>query len=324
MLPQVVHLAPGVHQFKFIVDSQWKHDPCLPIALDDQGNTNNVVEVKGMEPTPQQAVATSTQPATQHTSTANPQPERRSRDGSSNYSQIIPDFEDVSLYQTASAVPTLLRPVLPLFDMPRDYSPINVQLNHLYCGFADVVVIGTVSRYDDKFVTNVMYKPLGPTQVPSTTPPTNSPAKSSLPEPATQLSAVRISRAEIHQEGGQQYIVYVVEASLGAHGQAKLVNSSHRYRHFDMLDQMLRKEFGEDCIQALPPKKAFGNLQPEFVEERRKALEKYLQGCVFDKQIVTSTIFSKFLNTPQGVDGGWGGKHAETNSTMASAGVMSF
>jgi Glycogen recognition site of AMP-activated protein kinase len=32
-------------QFKFVVDGNWRYDPWLPIASDEDGNLNNVLEV---------------------------------------------------------------------------------------------------------------------------------------------------------------------------------------------------------------------------------------------------------------------------------------
>lgn len=36
-------------QFKFIVDGDWRYDPWLPIARDEIGNLNNVLEVKDQQ-----------------------------------------------------------------------------------------------------------------------------------------------------------------------------------------------------------------------------------------------------------------------------------
>jgi 1,4-alpha-glucan branching enzyme len=43
----VLELAPGEHQYKFVVDGNWKLDPACPItACTPLGTLNNVVEVK--------------------------------------------------------------------------------------------------------------------------------------------------------------------------------------------------------------------------------------------------------------------------------------
>ena len=43
-------LPPGVYQYKFIVDGQWRHDPNLPSMYDEMGNVNNVMEVQEYTP----------------------------------------------------------------------------------------------------------------------------------------------------------------------------------------------------------------------------------------------------------------------------------
>ena len=82
---------------------------------------------------------------------------------------------------------------------------------------------------------------------------------------------------------------------LSVHGVQTTLRSERRYKHFNLLDQLLRKEFGPIVPQALPAKRAFGNLQPSFVEERRVALEKYLQQCLAIPALATSSLFCNFL-----------------------------
>jgi 5'-AMP-activated protein kinase, regulatory beta subunit len=43
-------LAPGVYQYKYIVDGQWRYAPNLPAMYDDIGNINNVIEVQEFIP----------------------------------------------------------------------------------------------------------------------------------------------------------------------------------------------------------------------------------------------------------------------------------
>ena len=44
-----VHLNPGYHQFKFIVDQEWRHDPGMPAMPDPIGNVNNWLFVRKPE-----------------------------------------------------------------------------------------------------------------------------------------------------------------------------------------------------------------------------------------------------------------------------------
>ena len=51
--PRVRHrqdAAPGVYQYKFIVDGEWKYAPDQPAMYDEMGNVNNVLEVQEYVP----------------------------------------------------------------------------------------------------------------------------------------------------------------------------------------------------------------------------------------------------------------------------------
>ncbi|EFJ45435.1 hypothetical protein VOLCADRAFT_63727 [Volvox carteri f. nagariensis] len=48
----VVHLPPGYHQYKFIVDGKWRHDETAPFMPDPLGNVNNWLFVRRIDPTP--------------------------------------------------------------------------------------------------------------------------------------------------------------------------------------------------------------------------------------------------------------------------------
>eukprot|EP00965_Chrysotila_dentata_P030312 1008808-Pleurochrysis_carterae.AAC.1 len=84
------------------------------------------------------------------------------------------------------------------------------------------------------------------------------------------LQSVRIAGTQRHfEEGGHEYVAYLVESVLVVHGVQTTLRSVRRYKHFDMLDTLLRQQFGASTPPAMPAKRAFGNLQPGFVEERR-------------------------------------------------------
>jgi len=46
----VVHLPPGYHQYKFIVDGKWRHDETAPFMPDPLGNVNNWLFVRRIDP----------------------------------------------------------------------------------------------------------------------------------------------------------------------------------------------------------------------------------------------------------------------------------
>lgn len=57
-----VHLNPGYHQFKFIVDQEWRHDPGMPAMPDPIGNVNNWLFVRKPEDDVSQPPAPSAAP----------------------------------------------------------------------------------------------------------------------------------------------------------------------------------------------------------------------------------------------------------------------
>ena len=43
---KTVDLPPAIHQYKFIIDGQWRHDHIAPTVLDNLGNVNNCITVR--------------------------------------------------------------------------------------------------------------------------------------------------------------------------------------------------------------------------------------------------------------------------------------
>ncbi|KDD72719.1 hypothetical protein H632_c2978p0, partial [Helicosporidium sp. ATCC 50920] len=143
-------LAPGVYQYKFVVDGQWRHDPNLPCVFDEEGNVNNVLEVQeyvpenlgslsGFEPPPS--------PPESYTSPA-PVPEDFAKE---------PPAMPVQLQLSLLNIPPALD---ALATLPR---PQHVILNHAYLQRASAsttaVVLGCTHRHRAKYVTAVLYKP---------------------------------------------------------------------------------------------------------------------------------------------------------------------
>ncbi|GJP46218.1 hypothetical protein CLOM_g5526, partial [Closterium sp. NIES-68] len=59
-------LPPGYHQYKFIVDGEWRHDESQPFMPDPLGNVNNWLLVRDSDPNahpPSAAAAAAASPA---------------------------------------------------------------------------------------------------------------------------------------------------------------------------------------------------------------------------------------------------------------------
>lgn len=145
-------LPPGVYQYKFIVDGQWRHDPNLPCMYDDMGNINNVMEVQEYVPENLDSLTGFEPP---------PSP-------AESYNCPLPMTEDF-LKEPAIMPPQLqlsLLNVPPALDaiaaLPR---PQHVVLNHIYLqrttASTNAIVLGATHRYKSKYITTVMYKPNG-------------------------------------------------------------------------------------------------------------------------------------------------------------------
>ncbi|KAK9820387.1 hypothetical protein WJX72_009820 [[Myrmecia] bisecta] len=143
-------LPPGVYQYKFIVDKEWKYAPDQPAMYDEMNNVNNVLEVQEYVPENLDSLSGFEPP---------PSPP-------SSYECLPPKAEDYA--KEPPGMPPHLQLTLlnvpPAMDatasLPR---PQHVILNHLYCqrstSGANVTVVGTTHRYKSKYITTVMYKP---------------------------------------------------------------------------------------------------------------------------------------------------------------------
>lgn len=145
-------LQPGVYQYKFWVDGQWRYAPDLPAVSDDTNNVNNVLDVQDYVPENLDSVAGFDPP----------------RSPESSYNDPLPGPEDFA--KEPPTVPPHLH--LTLLNVPQQNEtssaslprPQHVILNHLYVEKEktnrSVLVLGTTNRFRSKYVTTVLYKPL--------------------------------------------------------------------------------------------------------------------------------------------------------------------
>ena len=68
-----------------------------------------------------------------------------------------------------------------------------------------------------------------------------------------------------------------------------------RYSDFEWLSSELVKQYPGTIVPPLPEKQAVGNLSNEFVESRRRALEKFLVRVAIHPDLGYSTFFVSFL-----------------------------
>jgi sorting nexin-1/2 len=68
-----------------------------------------------------------------------------------------------------------------------------------------------------------------------------------------------------------------------------------RYNEFSWLSTELSREFPGVIVPPLPDKQSVGRFSAEFVESRRRALEKFLQRIIAHAELVTSQSVIIFL-----------------------------
>jgi len=139
----VQELPRGVHQYKFIVDDQWRFAPDQPRMQDSQGNMNNVLDISTY-----QRFQVSL---------------REEREAPMNFGQIIPDPNDYTLdapvvpmvlgKSTYAAIPTRLAP-----GQGPMHIPTHCLCDHIYLrerGDESPFVVAVTHRYGQKYSTTV-------------------------------------------------------------------------------------------------------------------------------------------------------------------------
>ena len=98
------------------------------------------------------------------------------------------------------------------------------------------------------------------------------------------------------------YMAYKVSIK---EGEKELFSCWRRFKEFEEAFKALRvkcKEFGVEQLPEPPAKKTFGRYDPKFVEERRRALEEFLQRVKASKSLNSTAEFKALL----GLFGGGG------------------
>lgn len=137
-------LPSGIYHYKFIVDEEWRCIPDLPSVTDEMGRVCNLLDVHDFVPENIDSAVEFEAP---------PSPD-------STYSQAFPAEDDFA--KDPSAVPPQLS--LTVLDEASSSKPQHVVLNHLYIekGWASqsLVALGLTHRFQSKYVTVCLYKPL--------------------------------------------------------------------------------------------------------------------------------------------------------------------
>eukprot|EP00939_MAST-03C_sp_MAST-3C-sp1_P003298 g3298.t1 len=150
----IIDLPRGKHAYKFVVDSDMRHDPDVDKAVDESGDIYNVLDLTGFKC---------------HDNLEQERKQKIKRTGTmfeGKYGFNTPDLVDYS--SEPPQLPPHLRHIIlnhqdnvnggehDFMALPK---PQHVTLDHLYCTAVKhgLMVLGTTSRYKKKFVTSVFY-----------------------------------------------------------------------------------------------------------------------------------------------------------------------
>ncbi|KAF8398147.1 hypothetical protein HHK36_017073 [Tetracentron sinense] len=141
-------LPSGIYQYKFIVDGEWRYIPDLPCIEDEMGCISNLLDVHDYVPENLESVVEFEPPLSPD----------------SSYGQQFPVDEDFA--KEPVVVPPQLHLTVLGTQNPDEATsrPQHVALNHLFIekGWASqsLVALGLTHRFEAKYVTVVLYKPL--------------------------------------------------------------------------------------------------------------------------------------------------------------------
>lgn len=157
----IVDLPAGEHEYKFLVDGQWKVNHDEPTKEAEAGITNNVLSVKESDFEVFEALA--------RDSSSLENVKEISHSPAGSYTQEIPrEMLEDSTVHPPTLPPHLLNKVLLNQDVDLTCEPSllpepqHVMLNHMYALSIKegVMALSATHRYKKKFVTTLLYKPI--------------------------------------------------------------------------------------------------------------------------------------------------------------------
>ncbi|KAG9397649.1 hypothetical protein J8273_0779 [Carpediemonas membranifera] len=154
-----IRLPIGLHQYKYVVDNEWKYDHTKPTRSDPIGNVNNIIEIHETLDDPDAREYTQTLPVLGQGLFDNmglvPDAQPKQLNTTPLNRQMKDDgriHPDAASQQSAEVVGSRDPCLLPL--------PEHVVLTHLYrANTATTTQYGVTVRFRNKFVTTIVYNP---------------------------------------------------------------------------------------------------------------------------------------------------------------------
>lgn len=117
-----------------------------------------------------------------------------------------------------------------------------------------------------------------------------------VPSASTNFIRISIESHSLADEGGEKFTLFNISIQTAF----STWEITRRYRQFLALHQELLQKIPHVKFPSLPKRKVLGSsLQPSFVEDRKQALESYLQTLVSIPEVWSCARFIEFLDDSQ-------------------------
>ncbi|XP_076035176.1 5'-AMP-activated protein kinase subunit beta-1 [Oratosquilla oratoria] len=165
----IVDLPQGKHEYKFLVDGEWKFNENEGTTESGLGTRNNVVtvEAKDFEEFENDLLKDPEDKKEMYSSSRNQTSQKQIGDDK-DYSQEIPEHQQWEKMKGPPMLPPHLHQVILNKDIPVSCEPNllpepnHVMLNHMYAlSIRDgMMVLSTTHRHHKKYITTLIYRPI--------------------------------------------------------------------------------------------------------------------------------------------------------------------
>lgn len=165
----IVDLPEGEHEFKFLVDGEWKVSTDEPACENDMGTKNNCIKIEDKDFEEfENALLRDPNDKEKPVSNKVLHIKDRDEDKKDDFSQEIPEYQQSEKIRGPPVLPPHLLQVILNKDTPISCEPTllpepnHVMLNHMYAlSIRDgMMVLSTSHRYRKKCVTTLIYRPI--------------------------------------------------------------------------------------------------------------------------------------------------------------------
>eukprot|EP01135_Chromosphaera_perkinsii_P004758 Nk52_evm30s295 gene=Nk52_evmTU30s295 len=104
----------------------------------------------------------------------------------------------------------------------------------------------------------------------------------------------------VKDRASKQYVLYIIDVAVTTETETRKWKVARRYNDFHIVHNVLCRKYGDFDLE-LPAKKLFGNLDPNFVQQRKNVLNSYICHALSNPILCTSEVLRDFLTPGKGI-----------------------